>query len=263
MVIYDEIGRSYTEHRSADSRIVDKTVRLLNINAGSLIADIGAGTGNYSVALAERGFLVKAIEPSDVMREQAAGHPDVEHLNGSAEKVPLPDSCADGVICILAFHHFTDPLRAAREMARICADGPIVLFTFDPREGEMLWFEDYFPFIWDQAFELFPPLAEVNHLFQEESEREVKSYIFELPPDLEDHFAAAGWKRPEIYLDAAYRMSMSAFALADQAMVSEVIKNLENDLNNGVWDNKYGYLRKQDKADLGYRFIHALPRKAK
>ena len=39
----------------ADPKIVDAIVELLGVPPGSAIADVGAGTGNYSCALARRG----------------------------------------------------------------------------------------------------------------------------------------------------------------------------------------------------------------
>ena len=54
MPIYDSIGQSYSKFRLPDSRIVDSLVNLLQLEPGSLVADIGAGTGNYSRAIAER-----------------------------------------------------------------------------------------------------------------------------------------------------------------------------------------------------------------
>ena len=69
--LYDKIGITYRQTRRADPRIVEKLITLLNLAAGTCIADVGAGTGNYSNALADAGFTVRAIEPSPIMRAQA------------------------------------------------------------------------------------------------------------------------------------------------------------------------------------------------
>ena len=50
-----------------------------------MIADIGAGAGNYAAALADRGYRVMAVEPSAAMRAQAAPHDNVTWISGSAE----------------------------------------------------------------------------------------------------------------------------------------------------------------------------------
>ena len=72
--VYDSIGQSYSNFRLPDPRIIDALVNLLRLKQGSFIADIGAGTGNYSRAIANRGFFLYAVEPLSVMRSQATEH---------------------------------------------------------------------------------------------------------------------------------------------------------------------------------------------
>lgn len=254
-LIYDDIGKSYSKYRRPDSRIVDRIVKYLSVKEGGTIADIGAGTGSYSYALAERGFNVKAIEPSEVMQAQAKNLANIEWITASGEHVPLPDSFVDGVIAILSFHHFANPERALKEMARIAGEGPIVFFTFDPRQIDRPWLAEYFPSIWDAAFKAFPPLLKISELIQKHTNRDVETYVFELPHDLKDYFAAVGWRKPEIYLDPEVRSCMSAFALADQLLVAEEVDRLRLDLESNEWERKYGWLKCRDSADMGYRFL--------
>jgi len=253
--VYDRIGRGYSAVRRADPRIAEAALRILALPAGSTIADIGAGTGNYSRALAEGGMKVKAVEPSHVMRSQTQPHKDVELVAGVAEDIPLAAESVDGVTAILSVHHFTSLLRAFREMARVCATGPIVLFTFDPRTIPQPWIADYFPSLWDESYAVFPPLAEVAAHLAEASGRSTDTAVFELPPDLCDTFAASGWCRPEMYLDADFLACSSCFATADPTVVEEGVERLRTDLRSGRWDQRHGELRKRPAADLGYRFV--------
>ena len=49
---------------------INMLVALVNSNnKGIKVADIGAGTGNLSVLLEERGCFVVAVEPNDAMRD--------------------------------------------------------------------------------------------------------------------------------------------------------------------------------------------------
>ena len=77
MTLYNSIGQNYNRTRQADSRIVDRLIDLLNLPKGTTIADVGAGTGNYSNAIAIQGYRVVAIEPSQVMQSQRQFHPNV------------------------------------------------------------------------------------------------------------------------------------------------------------------------------------------
>lgn len=255
MSIYDAIGQSYSKSRLPDSRIVDCLLNLLALEKGSIVADIGAGTGGYSRAIADRGFLVYAVEPSQVMRSQAISHPQVQWLTGYAEAIPLPDSSVDAGFCILAMHHFSDLESALQEINRVTKKiGAIVFLTFDPRVGKNFWLYDYFPFIREYNERFFPPLENIVTLIQQSTGRIVKVSTLMLPPDLSDMFLAAGWRQPKIYLNPEIRAGMSAFTLAVQ-LVEKGVKLLQNDLISGEWDAKYGEIRQLKQVDVGYHFL--------
>lgn len=253
--IYDRIGEGYARHRHADPRIIDTIIELLELPSGSAIADVGAGTGNYSRALAKRGYAVKAIEPSNVMRSQAETAKSVEWLPGTAESIPLPTGSVVAAMGIFSFHHFHDPAAGLAEMARVSKGGTVLLFTFDPREASGFWFSDYFPDIWRSAFSAFPPIGEVSKMVCASTKSLATIHSFELPQNLADLVAAAGWCRPEIYLDASIRSCMSAFSLADANTVAQGVRVLAKDLQSGLWDKKYGHLRSCNTLDVGYRFV--------
>jgi ubiquinone/menaquinone biosynthesis C-methylase UbiE len=247
--VYDNIGIGYTKHRCAELRIVDMLTRLLSLSPPATLADIGAGTGNYCRAVADLGFHVLAVEPSATMHRQSLPHSSVHWHSGTAERIPLPDGVVDGVFCILASHHFSSLGSAATEMARICPDGPIVWFTFDPRQAETPWLHDYFPAIWDSAFNVFPPLENITHLLSSHAHREVAITPWLIPHDLQDCFMAAGWRRPEMYLDPEVRACMSAFALADPVTYGNGLSRLQHEIKNGEWRSKYGHLLEREVID--------------
>jgi ubiquinone/menaquinone biosynthesis C-methylase UbiE len=253
--IYESIGRGYSHHRTADTRIVRELVRLLGLPKGGALVDVGAGTGNYAAALARLGYRVAAIEPSGIMRSQAEDVSGVRWVAGTAERLPLPDGCADGAVCVLALHHFGDAGAALSEMGRVTAGRPVVVFTFDPRVGEPFWLAEYFPDLWREAHEAFPPLDDVMELLGKVAGRHVEVSAFRLPHDLRDKFAAAGWRRPRGYLDDGVRAGMSAFALADRRAVRDRLRRLERDLDSGAWHEKHGSILELEEFDAGYRFL--------
>jgi ubiquinone/menaquinone biosynthesis C-methylase UbiE len=220
----------------------------------SIIADIGAGTGNYSNAVADYGYNVFAVEPSYQMVLQSNPHPSVKWLKGKAEQLSIRNRAVDGVVCVLASHHFKSLEKAASEFRRICESGPIILFTFDPRQSETFWLKDYFPRIWEKAFVAFDEIEKTAEILAGDI-MEYEIIPFPLPDNLGDRFAASGWKYPEIYLDKNTRNSMSAFALEDSGNVEIGIKKLKKDMDSGYWKKMYGYLTEEDEFDLGYRFI--------
>jgi SAM-dependent methyltransferase len=255
--IFDSIGGSYSKTRSADPRIVKHISDLLGPASHRTIADVGAGTGNYSVALAEQGWSVMAVEPSPVMRKQSKQHPGVTWVAASAESLSLPSSEVDAVVCVLALHHFQSMAAAFAEMARVVKGGPIVLFTFDPRVGQRFWLADYFPSMFQTGYQIFPPIEDVKSMLAGATGRTVADVAFPLPPDLNDIFLAACWKRPELYLQPDVRDGMSAFMLADKEEVADGLNRLSADLKNGAWQRRYGQILTWNSFDAGYRFIVA------
>jgi SAM-dependent methyltransferase len=256
MAIYNSIGQQYSKTRVPDPRIVNTLIDLINLPKGSIIADVGAGTGSYSLALADQGFSIYAIEPSRVMQKQAVEHPQVKWFTGYAEDLPLADNSVDAVISILTIHHFSNLEKSFQEMHRLVRNGAIVLLTFDIRLAQKIWLYDYFPFLWQDALG-FLPLNELANLIQASTGRHIETIPFLLPSDLSDLFAAAAWKRPKLYLQQEVRAGISSFALADPNLVKQGVKLLAADLSSGEWDAKYADIENLTEIDVGYRFIRA------
>lgn len=254
MTLYNSIGRGYNYTRQPDSRIVEQLISLLDLSPGQIIADVGAGTGNYSNAIAERGYQVMAIEPSEVMQSQSQTHPKVSWLTAAAEQIPLPDNAVDGAIVMLALHHFSDLAGGIKEINRI-TEGKIVIFAFEQNKIPNFWLTEYFPYFIRDTLATFPSVREIAEQISQITQKEVETIPFLLPSDLKDLFAASGWCRPEIYLDAKVRNGISTFSKMPQQELKAGLNKLTEDLNSGVWAQKYGQLRQQQNYDASYRII--------
>lgn len=257
MTLFDSIGKTYNKTRVADDRIVSEIIRLAGFDGRDcIVADIGAGTGNYSLALANAGFQIRAVEPSARMLSQLEGKANIDRIAGCAENIPLKTGSVDAAFSVLALPHFSDIKQAFTEMARIVKKGPIILFAFDPQIGKKTWMYTYFPFCWDKFSSL--PIAErMAKLLRHCTNLSSQIIPFKLPSDLNDHFAAAAWKRPHLYLDEDYRLNISSFRLADAAAVDKGVKRLGADLESGRWKKLCGKVLKLDKIDAGYYFLLA------
>lgn len=251
--IYDTIGDNYSKTRQADPRIVDRIVQLLDLSSGARILDIGAGTGNYALALADRGFTVTALEPSTVMSNQAPVHPRVTWATGSAEDLLFDASSFDAAMLILCIHHFSDVGRALQEAQRVTQDGPVLIFTYDPSAVEAPWLFDYFPIFRTQIQGSFPTIDRIAAGFG--SDYSVEQYPFPLPHDLKDSFAGVAWRYPERYLDQDFRNGTSAFRQLDPETTESGLKRLQDDLESGAWDRHYGDVRSLTEYDHGYTFV--------
>jgi SAM-dependent methyltransferase len=108
----------------------------LGIGQGSVVADIGSGTGIFCQPLLDAGCVVHGVEPNAEMRAAAeqllARHSTFQSISASAEATSLPDHCADLVACAQAFHWFDAP-RAATEFLRICKPGGAIAVVWNER----------------------------------------------------------------------------------------------------------------------------------
>lgn len=100
------------------------------------VLDLGAGTGIWSLAIAERfGIPVVGVEPAAGMRTMAAGkapHPLVDFVAGAAEALPLRDESVTAAWLSTVIHHLDLPV-ALPELRRVLVPGaPVIVRTFVP-----------------------------------------------------------------------------------------------------------------------------------
>jgi SAM-dependent methyltransferase len=114
---------------------------------GSVVADVGSGTGIFARPLLEAGCTVYCVEPNQDMREAAEGRlgglPGFRSVAGSAEATTLSNASADLVVAAQAFHWF-DPVKTSAEFRRVLRPGrPAVLVWNTRRTGGTPFMERY------------------------------------------------------------------------------------------------------------------------
>jgi SAM-dependent methyltransferase len=92
---------------------IDALLEGLGDPAALAVADLGAGTGLSSRAIAARGPRVFAVEPNAAMRENAAPDERVRWFAGTAEATTLPDGSVDVVAAFQAWHWVDHPAAVA------------------------------------------------------------------------------------------------------------------------------------------------------
>ncbi len=99
----------------------------------SPVADVGSGTGLWSLQLAKAGLKVTCIEPGENMRsacrETLKDYP-VKILAGAAERLPLPNCSYKMITAAQAFHWF-DPQAFRAECLRVLASGGLVALVWN------------------------------------------------------------------------------------------------------------------------------------
>ncbi|MDR2686482.1 MAG: methyltransferase domain-containing protein [Oscillospiraceae bacterium] len=107
---------------------------------GSVVADIGAGTGKLTRLLLARGYQVAAVEPGGDMREtllaQLRDDPGLRVISASAEATGLPDHSVDAITVATAFHWF-DKTACKTEFARILKPGGKAALFWNIRDKDI------------------------------------------------------------------------------------------------------------------------------
>jgi SAM-dependent methyltransferase len=121
---FDAWAADYDRYRPGYPTELFATIaRSLDLPPRPDVADLGAGTGLATLAMARRGWRVTAVEPGAPMLDALRRAATVEQLNvrtqrATAEETGLPDASVDLVTAAQAFHWFERP-RAVVEMGRI------------------------------------------------------------------------------------------------------------------------------------------------
>ena len=112
----------------------------VGLRRGSVVADVGSGTGIFCGPLLEMGCVVYGVEPNDAMRREAERtvgprYPSFHSAPGTAEATTLPDQSVDLVVAAQAFHWF-DPVKAAAECRRILRPGAPAATVWNKRDTD-------------------------------------------------------------------------------------------------------------------------------
>lgn len=103
----------------------DGIAEALALRPGMIAADVGAGDGRFSVAMAERvgpkgRVLATEVDPKEIekIRERARDESasNLEAILGDQDATGLPAACCDAMLLRLVYHHFTDPAAMRRSL---------------------------------------------------------------------------------------------------------------------------------------------------
>lgn len=173
---YGIVAIDYVKHRHGLPQPFFKELEKQGIAVpAKKILDLGTGSGDIAINLAQRGCHVTALDPSPAMIDQAkklSATLHIDYILGTAEEIKQADASFDTVTAVQAYHWF-DSDRALPEMMRVSKDY-IVIASYDWKAAtgvawaslEMIrrYNPDYSPYSYDFYFKPLNDLLEKNFL---------------------------------------------------------------------------------------------------
>jgi ubiquinone/menaquinone biosynthesis C-methylase UbiE len=117
-------GLSMMPGRKEHARLA---VELAELRPDDRVVDVGCGPGSIARHAARLGATVTGVDPATVMlglaRWSTPRSTQVEYLQGTAERLPVPDGHATVAWSIASVHHWTDVEAGLDEIGRVLVPG--------------------------------------------------------------------------------------------------------------------------------------------
>jgi SAM-dependent methyltransferase len=145
---FDETAERYDRARPGyPLAVFDDLAELAGVGPGSRVLEIGCGTGQATVPMAERGCRIVAVELgaglAAVARRKLARFPLVQVVVAAFEDWPLPLDPFDVVVAATAFHWIDPAVRVAKAADALRPGGALaVVSTHHVAGGDRGFFTD-------------------------------------------------------------------------------------------------------------------------
>jgi ubiquinone/menaquinone biosynthesis C-methylase UbiE len=129
-----------------DAADVRRLTEILQLSDGSVVADVGAGSGALSVAIAPHLGQTGRVFSTDIelqrlreIREAVArtGLQNVTVIEGGLNQTNLPEGSCNGIFMRDVYHHFAQPPAMNASLYRsLKPGGRVAVIDFPPRSGQ-------------------------------------------------------------------------------------------------------------------------------
>jgi SAM-dependent methyltransferase len=146
---FDEAAEAYQRTRPVcPPQLFDDLVGLAGLNPGDRVAEIGCGTGQATVPLAERGMAVTAVEPgaslAAIARRRLAGFRAADVLTSSFEDWQPGRACFDAVVAVNCLHWIDPRFRYSKPSGLLRPGAAMVIagcLWARPPDAERFWID--------------------------------------------------------------------------------------------------------------------------
>lgn len=230
-VDYDRLAAAYARHRAVNPGLL---AALARETGGARVLEVGAGTGNHILALAEvSGCEGHGVEPSEEMRTRAQKRPGgVSFVAGRAERLEFDDDSFDLVFSVDVIHHVGDRAAYFAEARRVLKPGGRICTATDSEDifRTRRPLADYFPETVAVELKRYPRIAtlraemtaagfdgledeEVAHRFEVDSLEPYREKAFSSLLYIDDQAFARGLARMEADLARGPLAGLSRYLL--------------------------------------------------
>lgn len=147
--VFDRAAGDYQRTRPVcPARLFDDLIQLAGLQAGDRVTEIGCGTGQATVPLAERQLAVTAVELgrelAAIARRRLTGFPAAEVVTCSFEDWQPPDARFDAVVAVNSLHWIDPELLYAKPYRLLRSGGAVAVAGCQwaqPAEAGRFWTE--------------------------------------------------------------------------------------------------------------------------
>lgn len=137
------LGLSACHAQDAYKTEAEQLTSFLHWQAGSVVADIGAGDGELTLLAAERvgpagRVYTTEVDPKKLehLEELAAKNGNVTAVKAASDSTNLPPACCDSIVVRRVYHHFPKPpAMDASLLQSLKPGGLLAIIDFPPRAG--------------------------------------------------------------------------------------------------------------------------------
>lgn len=136
------VASSQAQNTTADAAAL---VEALQLKPGQTVAEIGAGSGELSLAMGEQVGATGRVYTNELGASRLtalrravskSGAGNIEVIDGHEAHANLPDACCDAVFMRNVYHHFNDPATMnASILSALEPGGRVAVIDFPPRNN--------------------------------------------------------------------------------------------------------------------------------
>ncbi len=180
-----EVATQYAHYRGPRREVVQALLDGAKITDTSHVLEVGCGTGNFCIALAEEtGCRCDGLDPSEEMLAQArARTAQMPFVAGHAEALPYPDASFDLIFSVDVIHHVIGHAEYMREAARMLRPGGLLCTVTESHDAihRRSILSVYFPETVERQIQRYPAIEHLASLMALAGFSDIKDELLFVP----------------------------------------------------------------------------------